>query len=273
MTHKIFKSLLFLAFTLLLSINASADDKPLDQVLFENSEYLRLGQPKEALSLLVSHQENYGHRQEFLNNLAITYLGNNEPEKALSILRTLVDEDPLFSIIAHNLLEMELGPDNAENGQVNPILFVQSVDSFLAGTPIPTGSNPPLIKQDTPVHDNSDVLLNNALRSLIQSWAKAWSDKNFERYAAHYAASFKPEDGLIYNEWRAQRADRLAKPGEIEVTIDNLKIDTRSSQPRIQFDQSYRSANYRDKTLKEMTFIQDNERWKIASETTIRKYP
>ena len=255
------------------ALSCTAKGQSLDQVLYESSEYLRTGQPVEALDLLSEYEDTYGDEREFLNNLAIAYLGNNQPEKALSLIRELVDNDPLFSIIAHNYLELELGATGTKTDRVNPILFVQTVDSFVKGAPIPERSAETEVASKTPNEDtNKQTLLENALGSIVQSWAKAWSDKDFDRYIAHYGAEYEPRHEQSFEDWRLERETRLAKPGEIQVTITNVKIISGSRSPRIQFDQSYKSDNYSDKTRKEMSFSQDGSLWKIRSEKTIQAY-
>lgn len=265
MTHRIFNFtgctlVLFCTFTQL-----SAQEASLDEVLFESSEHLRRGQTEEALSILNQHQKLYESSPEFLNNLAVAYLGNNDPEKALSVLRSIVNEDPLFSIIGHNFLEMELGAAGVKTEQVNPILFVQSADSFASGVSAPpqTGAS---------ATTEADLVLQGALRALVQSWADAWSTKDFERYIGHYAGSFEPQGGMPLDRWHSERESRLAKPGKISVTIGNLEVHSDPLFPKVEFDQIYQSTNYSDRTRKEMTFAQDNERWRILSETTIRTY-
>ena len=284
-------------FVFFTALSANANAQSLDQVLFESSEYLRAGQPREALELLSQHQDAYAGEQEFLNNLAIAYLGNNQPEKALSLIRELVDNDPLFSIIAHNYLELELGATGAKTDRVNPILFVQTVDSFTQGVPVPqpnqTASRPnqpspqpsqqpvPQPNQELAVKpeekprealSQEQVLLEDALRSIVQSWASAWSDKDFNRYIAHYGPQYEPRHEQSFEDWHSERRTRLAKPGKIQVTITNLKIISSPWSPRIQFDQIYESDNYSDKTRKEMSFSQDGSLWKIRSEKTISAY-
>ena len=53
------------------------------------------GRIDEALILLEGAENNYSDSREFMNNLAVAYLGNSQPEEALVIFRTLVDSDPM----------------------------------------------------------------------------------------------------------------------------------------------------------------------------------
>ena len=322
--------------------STSANAQSLDEVLFESSEHLRVGKVVEALEFLVEHENRFGQEQEFRNNLAIAYLGNNQAAKALEIVSDVVDSDPLFSIIAHNYLELELAAGGNKTDRFNPILFVQSVDSFAEGVPVPestsqaaeriaqvpennrsavertpqppssrpaveraaqaperiaealnsersaterrlsvverNGSIPDINNQTLTASDRSSndavaarsqALLEDSLKSIVQSWAAAWSNKDFDSYISHYGFNFRPDNGLSVGQWEVQRRDRLAKPGEIEVTISNITFVGSDPSPTVLFDQFYDSVGYSDKTVKEMTFQQNNGRWKISSERSI----
>lgn len=262
MAHKSFPVAKALLLCTTFSALSQAQDIELDELLLQSSELLKRGQAEQALELLVNYQELFSNSAEYQNNLAVTYLGNNEPERALRILRELVEDDPLFSIIGHNLIELEKGAAGLETDQVNPILFVQSVDSFSSGNDIPSDSN----------LRPTNNLLTQALRSSLQSWADAWSSKDFQRYINHYASRFQPENAMPLEVWRQGREVRLEKPGDINVTISNLAFFPEGDQPRVVFDQEYSSATYADRTQKEIIFVQDNNLWKISSERTIKTY-
>jgi len=127
----------------------------LDAVLIESSDLMQSGNPEAALAVLKRYEETFSTQPEYLNNLAVAYLRNSQPLEALTILRQLVDSDPIFSIISHNLLELELQIAEGPPEKLNPILFVQSTKSFfeselgeidtnrgLANTPVITTAAP-----------------------------------------------------------------------------------------------------------------------------------
>ena len=112
------------------SLSASAYDASLNALLLESSDLLQSGKIEEALVLLQKNEDKYNENREFMNNLAVAYLGNSQPDIALSIFRQLVDVDPMYSIITHNLLEMELQISGVGAEKVSPVLFVQTVESY-----------------------------------------------------------------------------------------------------------------------------------------------
>lgn len=270
----------------------------LSALLLESGDLLQAGKPEEALLLLKEQESKYSSHPEFMNNLAIAYLGSAKPQEALSILKQMVDADPIFSIITHNLLEMQLQIAGAGKENIEPILFMQTVGSFfeqeLANNTV-TDTNtvneniansnttkPNITNQSSANRQaseqsvsvtNSDDALFLAIEVLTNAWASAWSNKRFNQYIGFYSDNFVSQDGLDYIRWKAQRKNRLSRPGKIEITLSNL----RSSQSQnnniisIQFIQEYRSKTYRDKVEKRLKFQQQQGRWKIISEETIRK--
>lgn len=259
-----------------------ADEISLEDVLQESSAMLQAGKPSEAIEFLTQQIDNFGAQPEILNNLAIAHIGNNEPAKALALLNDIIDTDPMLSIIVHNILEMELAAAGANTEQLNPILFVQPVENSEQNsvkidnpsaskttetTPQNSDSTDPLAKKNI-----NKSLRENALTSVLQSWASAWSTKDYDRYISHYAKSFSPSDGLSRANWLNQRKDRLSRPGDIKVLVSNLEFKDIAEAPSVEFDQAYSSKTYRDKTRKRISFAKDSGRWKISSEKTIKTY-
>ena len=83
------------ALLLICSQPSLAQNSELDALLLESSNLMQEGRIDEALVLLEGAENNYSDSREFMNNLAVAYLGNSQPEEALVIFRTLVDSDPM----------------------------------------------------------------------------------------------------------------------------------------------------------------------------------
>ena len=141
-------SVLLVAMTLMTgSISAQAQTLPLDELLAQSSELLLKDQSQEALELLKAHENTYSSSREYMNNLAIAYLGTDKPKFAFAILRQLINQDPACNIIAHNLLEMELEIAGAGTDKITPALFLQSIDSYQDSTSTP---EPQVANDNTP---------------------------------------------------------------------------------------------------------------------------
>ena len=260
-----------------------AYDAQLNALLHESSELMQSGQVAEALLLLKEKEAFYGESLEFMNNLAVAYLGNSNPELALSILRQLVENDPLYSIITHNLLEMELPITDAREDKIKPVLFIQTVESFFSDevttinsddqeliSPTPEVSSQQAIPQDSQIEPNEAILLAGAF---VDTWANAWSSKDYDIYINQYSQRFIGANGEDFNEWARVLSIRLNKPGSISVQTSNLQVEpTGNYQLRVTFDQAYGSANYSDRVLKELVLVQEGTDWKILRESTLAEY-
>lgn len=100
----------------------------------------------------------------------------------------------------------------------------------------------------------------------VQAWASAWSAKDLARYMDFYAASFQPPSGSVAA-WKSQRASRVAKPGAISVTVEDLQVRVDGPNgAQATFKQTYRSNDYVDVTQKTLRLVREGEAWKIRAE-------
>ncbi|MCK6392373.1 TolC family outer membrane protein [Zoogloea sp.] len=106
-----------------------------------------------------------------------------------------------------------------------------------------------------------------AIEPLVRSWAAAWSAKDFKGYKAFYSSRFQPEQGKL-DAWMALREKRLAKPGEINVAVENVKVHSISATAaEASFTQNYRSADFKDSIPKTLHYELENGQWKIVRES------
>lgn len=254
----------------------------LDAVLIESSDLMQAGNQEAALALLKRYEENFSSQPEFLNNLAVAYLGNSQPLEALTILRQLVDSDPIFSIVSHNLLELELQIAEGPPETLNPVLFVQSTQSFfeteladLSESIDPSADEPIILASQrtdeiAPESDNTNaIVVSPALLELTESWAQAWSSREVEAYLNYYAEDYQPDPNTSHDQWRGNRDAALTRSGEISVAVSEIDVQIEASIARVEFLQSYRSSNYSDSVRKTLVYSYADERWKIISETSI----
>ncbi len=105
------------------------------------------------------------------------------------------------------------------------------------------------------------------IRTRIDAWARAWSDKAMEAYFDAYAPSFVPEGGLSMDNWRAQREVRIAGKAEsIEVTLSDLAIEQHGDRASAEFTQHYRAGSYAETSRKRLDMTLHDGRWCIVSE-------
>jgi adhesin transport system outer membrane protein len=126
-----------------------------------------------------------------------------------------------------------------------------------------------------PTPDASDPMDPSAVAVLqrVRDWAAAWSAKNVNGYLAFYDGAYAPA-GMSRPTWLSQRKRLIGKPGPIDVKIDNL-VTRPLGADRVQavFDQSYTSANYRDRVRKSQVWKRSGGQWVIDGETVLPSTP
>ena len=134
--------------------------------------------------------------------------------------------------------------------------------AFAAARPALTGSPLPTTSSAESEHA--------AITAAVEDWAAAWADKDVERYLSHYSHDFVPASGSSFETWKAQRRDRLARPGFITVEISSLEVEAvDGSRATVRFDQSFASPGYRDRVKKALELIRQEQRWRIVREQAL----
>ena len=105
------------------------------------------------------------------------------------------------------------------------------------------------------------------LTRTVQDWAAAWSRKDVKGYLGHYAADFKVPDGKSRSAWEAERRSRIAKPGAIEVRVENVKVKSvAADRADATFRQHYKAVGLKTSTTKTLTLVRRDGRWLIQQE-------
>lgn len=124
----------------------------------------------------------------------------------------------------------------------------------------PKPAKRPEPKDDTPAQAA-------AVTKAVQSWAGAWSKKDVKSYLGHYARDFEPPKGLNRKAWEEERNQRLTKPGEIEVNLENVKVVSVSGdRATVKLRQHYRSANLSTSSNKTLNLVLQDGKWVIQQE-------
>jgi tetratricopeptide (TPR) repeat protein len=106
------------------------------------------------------------------------------------------------------------------------------------------------------------------LEEAVTAWAQAWSAQDVGKYLGFYGPAFKTPSGMSRADWEAQRKERIAKPGAIEVGISSLKISLKGgSQAETRFRQSYRSDQFKSNAWKTLIWERHGDQWLISEET------
>ena len=104
---------------------------------------------------------------------------------------------------------------------------------------------------------------------MVASWAQSWASNDVAGYLAAYAPDFKVPAGMSRGAWEAQRKQRIAKPRQIQVEIDNPKVTlSGDSTATVVFRQRYKSGNIDTTDTKTLAVRRVDGAWKIVEEAT-----
>ncbi len=105
-----------------------------------------------------------------------------------------------------------------------------------------------------------------ALINHVKSWARAWSDRDVNRYLSHYSEEFKPRDNMSLEEWKKQRYGRLRWREFIIVQPSRYSIDLKNNFATVNFNQYYKSERFEDTIRKTLELRKENGKWRIMRE-------
>lgn len=119
---------------------------------------------------------------------------------------------------------------------------------------------PPKPEPAKPVNADAEII------AAVDGWLAAWSKKDVKGYLAHYASDFQTPGGQSRKAWETERAQRVGKPGKIEVSRDKLSIKTDGDKATVRFRQSYKSAGFNSSSGKTLVLVRQGGKWLIQQE-------
>lgn len=101
----------------------------------------------------------------------------------------------------------------------------------------------------------------------VQSWARAWSNKNIGAYLAFYDRDFRVPNGRSRAEWEKLRRERIGKPKSIKVSIEAPKVVlSDATHATVSFRQGYRSDSLQTSGHKTLLMVKNGGKWLILDE-------
>lgn len=101
----------------------------------------------------------------------------------------------------------------------------------------------------------------------VRGWAKAWTERDAERYLAYYSEAFVPPRGMSREQWSSWRRERLAAPRFIRVALSGFEVESlEENTATVSFFQSYRSDLMNDTIRKQLRLVREDGVWKILRE-------
>ena len=139
----------------------------------------------------------------------------------------------------------------------------------------PTNPNLKLASYQRPQPSDSTenkVPTGTSIEAFVASWAQLWADKQPDAYAALYAEDFKPSYGAQASReaWLQQRRSVMVRPGKVSVQTNVVSSRAVSASTHtVRFWQTYASATFKSRVLKEMVLVRDGAGWRIQREVLV----
>ena len=108
--------------------------------------------------------------------------------------------------------------------------------------------------------DEDDVL------KAVETWAKAWSNKDITIYLSHYAKDFQTPKGESRKAWAEERRNRIEGKGHINVKIESPKINVDGNTATVKFKQIYTSDQLTANSRKTLQMLKQDGKWMIKQE-------
>ena len=160
-------------------------------------------------------------------------------------------------------------PEDFPPIEIAPAAPAPSKPAEKAPEPVPVAKAPeakaPEVKppeDKTPVAANAEADVSRTL----QGWANAWSNKDVKSYLAYYANDFQTPNGMARKAWETERAQRIDKPGKLQVSVDNIKVTLAGDKATVRFRQHYTSASLKTSASKTVVFVKSGGKWLIQQE-------
>jgi len=100
----------------------------------------------------------------------------------------------------------------------------------------------------------------------LRDWVASWMAKDVNKYMTFYAKDFAPAR-MSSAKWITERRRLVGKAGPIEIRLDDVKAAAKGEYVVTSFRQVYTSNDFKDDTLKTLTWRQVNGEWIIFKES------
>lgn len=159
----------------------------------------------------------------------------------------------------------------------------------LAQTDVDADANPPVTSQEqTPVEQDVEKKteqttaknaepapvhpeVKQSIEQAVQLWLEAWQAQDVDNYFATYTGQFTPDEKTSNSQWRKDRMMRIIRPRWIQLEVESLRIMAQDDhRAALQVWLSYSSPDYKDRTLKQLEWVKQDQRWLIFAEQNLK---
>jgi len=259
----------------------------------------RIGREDEAQEIFLDLTRRYPQYPEPFNNLAVLYAQRGEYERAVEILKQALQTHSSYGAAYENLTKVygklasraydrALGQESSTPSAGPGLQLLAELDGSATGadsvpaivaarppgeaaptTPMEPLPSVPGPRETAPVAPAEPIVEFDApaVVSLVEAWARAWSEQRVDDYLDFYSQDFLPQDGSSRDSWSRVRAERIRRPRQIEVEVDSIGVrKTAEGGAQAKFNQTYRSDRFEDRVVKTLDLVLEDGKWKIRAE-------
>ena len=107
------------------------------------------------------------------------------------------------------------------------------------------------------------------IQAFLATWKQSWETKNLDQYMDCYAKDFRGQ-GKGWEQWREHKNNLNTLYRQIQVSLEDVKMQRRDGQTLVSFLQIYRSDGLRSRGQKSLILRQEGNSWKIIRENFSR---
>lgn len=151
------------------------------------------------------------------------------------------------------------------------VTVLRSEPPAAAAEPVPEAEATASVEESLP-EALSEELRIDELRAAVRAWAKDWTDRDVERYLAHYSTDFETPEGMTRGQWEADRSRRLTDQEYIRVALSGFEVEELGEDAAtVSFVQSYRSNRLDETVRKRLVLTREGGAWKIVEELRLER--
>jgi tetratricopeptide (TPR) repeat protein len=233
---------------------------------------------KQALEMAIRTHPSYATAHENLGDI-YARLASQAYDKALQIDSSNSSAQNKLALI-RDLMSTAGRPGKATKpiGDARPVEPVKLAEAPrppaapvaatpVAAAPVPVAAAPAKPTEAAkPAAAKPAADANTDIARTVDLWAAAWSRKDVKAYLAAYARDFKTPAGESRAAWESERQKRIAKPGAIHVSVENLRVNIDGDSATVKFRQHYKSATLKTSSNKVLLLGKRDGKWQIVQE-------
>lgn len=251
----------------------------------------------EAITVFSKLTDDFPELPEPYNNLAVLYASNGQYVKASAALEMAIRTNPTYGTAHENLgdvyaklasqsYDKALQLDSGNSTAKLKLSLVKNLIGNTAGTVNPKTNPPaapiaplntnvkvvetkpatPSLSAPAPANKPAATSEKDAALNLLETWAKAWSNQDVNKYLSFYAKDFQTPKGESRQAWAQDRRERIEGKGKINVRIDDANVSIEGNTATVKFKQFYTSDRLSATSRKVLVLNKQDGKWLIKQE-------